>query len=112
MKLEYETDIIVGVKKVKEHSFRTFSLKSDKLIPLNDDFLEYHQRQLRPDEYYPTGSIYTFWAENINTYGTMYGSRISPLIIKDIVIDIDNQDDFDQARYRMFGLNSNFEDDK
>jgi len=88
-------DIVLGVKISKNHPFRSFWHKKF-LKPLKKDFLKYHQRQLFPTNYYPTGEIYTFWTKNLTKFNHIYGPKIVPLISKknQISIDIDNPVDF------------------
>ena len=93
--IDSKSDIVLGVKKIKTHPFRSFWLHNKYLKPMRNDFLKFHQRQLLPDCYYPTGSIYTFWTKNLIKYGQMYGPKIKPLIITndDMNIDIDSKFD-------------------
>ena len=100
-----KADIIIAVKNSKNHPFRTFWYKKF-LKPLNKDFLKYHQRQMFPKCYYPTGEIYTFWTKNLKKFNHMYGPKILPLIPKNhISIDIDEPLDFFIAEQIMKKLN-------
>ena len=98
-------DIVLGVKISKNHPFRSFWHKKF-LKPLKKDFLKYHQRQLFPTNYYPTGEIYTFWTKNLTKFNHIYGPKIVPLISKknQISIDIDNPVDFFIAEQIMSNL--------
>ena len=84
------------LKKIKNHPYRSFTLQNKFLKPFNKDFLKFHQRQLFPKSYYPTGMIYTFWAKNLEKFGHMYGPKIFPLLLTDNSrwIDIDSLHDF------------------
>jgi CMP-N,N'-diacetyllegionaminic acid synthase len=89
--IRYKPNIVLGVFQPKSHPYRSFWKNSKFLTPLRKDFLKFHQRQLRPDCYYPSGSIYTFWNKTIEQYGDMYGPKILPLILnKKESIDIDD----------------------
>ncbi len=90
-----KADIVVQVKKIKTHPFRSYWLENGFLKPFKKDFLKYHQRQTFPDCYYPTAGISTFWNDNIVKYGHMYGPKIKAIISDDITnIDIDDEFDF------------------
>ena len=88
-------DIVLGVKNSKNHPFRSFWHKKF-LHPLKKDFLKYHQRQMFPASYYPTGEIYTFWTKNLKRFNHIYGPKIVPLFLKknQVSIDIDDPLDF------------------
>jgi len=93
--LKSKADIVVQVKKIKTHPFRSYWLENEFLKPFKKDFLKYHQRQMFPDCYYPTAGISTFWNDNIAKYDHMYGPKIKAIISDDITnIDIDDQFDF------------------
>jgi CMP-N,N'-diacetyllegionaminic acid synthase len=87
---------IVSVSKINKHPYASFYLKNNFLTPFKNDFSKYYQRQLFPELFFPTGSIYTFRTENIQKYNTIYGNKIKPLLIKDPIenIDIDSPFDF------------------
>ncbi len=97
-----KADIVLGVKLTKNHPFRSFWL-NNYLKPLKKDFLKYHQRQLFPKNYYPTGEIYTFWTKNLTKFKHIYGPKVFPLISKknQINIDIDDPLDFFLAEQLM-----------
>jgi CMP-N,N'-diacetyllegionaminic acid synthase len=90
-----KTDSVISIAKVKTHPYNCFWKKNGKLQPFNKKFKSYSLRQSLPELYYPTGSIYTFWASNIKKYNSFYGQKISPLLVtnKEFLIDID--DNFD-----------------
>lgn len=90
-----KSDIVLGVQKIKTHPYRAFWLKGNYLKPFYQDFLKYHQRQLFPTLYYPTGSIYTFWTKTVKKFGHMYGPKIKPLIIENEEYNIDINSIFD-----------------
>jgi len=85
-------DIVVGVKKIKTHPYRSYLLKNNYLKPLRKDFLKYHQRQTFPPCYYPTGAIYTFFDKTLEKYENIYGPKIKPLITseEELAPDIDS----------------------
>lgn len=86
---------VVEVFKVKTHPFSAFWLKHDYLIPFNKNFEKYFQRQIFPDLFYPTGSIYAFWHNTIKKYNSIYGPKIKPMISNtDYANDIDSLLDF------------------
>jgi len=76
------TTSVISVTKIKQHPFLTFNLTNKNFLkPLNANFENHFQRQQYPDYFYPTGGIYTFWSSNIKKYNSIYGPRISPLLI-------------------------------
>ena len=87
---------VLGVKKIKTHPYRAFWPSQKYLKPFKKNFLKFHQRQLFPECYYPTGSIYTYWHKTLEKYGTIYGPRIKPLVVgeNEISLDIDSPFDF------------------
>jgi len=93
--IDSKSDIVLGVKKIKTHPFRSFWSHNKYLKPMRNDFLKFHQRQLLPDCYYPTGSIYTFWTKTLIKYGQIYGPKIKPLIITNDEMNIDIDSKFD-----------------
>ena len=85
-------DIMLEVSTIKSHPFRSFLPNGKLLKPFKKNFLKYHQRQMFPKMYYPTGELYIFWAKNIEKYGNMYGPKIGAIIKseKEISSDINN----------------------
>ena len=81
--IKHKPDTVLGVYELESHPYRAFWKKGKYLKPLRKDFLKFYQRQIRPDCYYPSGSIYTFWHKTIKKYGDMYGQKILPLILND-----------------------------
>jgi len=83
---------VITVTKSKHHPYLSFWFnKENYLKPLKSDFSNYYQRQKFPDVYYPTGSVYTFWTENLKKYNTIYGPKIKPIILhEDESIDVDS----------------------
>ena len=88
-------DIVLGVMKIKTHPYRSFWLKDNHLQPFKKNFLNFHQRQMFPDCYYPTGAIYTFWNKTLKKYGNMYGPKIRPLILEKDEQNVDIDTKFD-----------------
>ena len=90
--IKTNAEIVVGVKKIKTHPYRSFWPNGKFLKPFKKNFLKFHQRQMFPECYYPTGEIYAFWTENLNKYGEMYGPKIQGIIKpeKEIKNDIDS----------------------
>jgi CMP-N,N'-diacetyllegionaminic acid synthase len=93
--VDSKADTVLGVKKMKPHPFRSFWLSEKHLKPLYPDFLKFHQRQLLPDCYGPTGSIYTFWTKTLLKYGQMFGPKIKPLVISSDTINVDIDSKFE-----------------
>ena len=93
--IRHKPDTVLGVFRIISHPYRAFWKKGKYLKPLREDFIKFYQRQLRPDCYHPTGSIYTFWYKTIKKYGDMYGPKIFPLILnnKEESTDIDDYHD-------------------
>lgn len=93
--IKTNAEIVVGVKKIKTHPYRSYWLKNEKLKPFRKDFLTFHQRQTFPDAFYPTGAIYTFWTKNLKKYDNIYGPNILPLIStnEETCCDIDSKFD-------------------
>jgi N-acylneuraminate cytidylyltransferase/CMP-N,N'-diacetyllegionaminic acid synthase len=87
---------VVNVAKNKEHAFKAFLLKDGFLKPFKTNHKKYYQRQLLPDFFHTTGSVYTFWLTTLKKYGHYYGPRMKPIITADekMNIDIDNVFDF------------------
>lgn len=90
-----KADIVIGVSKVRTHPYRSFWLENGFLKPFRKDFLKFHQRQLYPTLYYPSGDVYTFWYDTFTKYGQIYGPQIKPLLPDkdDLFLDIDHQFD-------------------
>jgi len=89
------TTSVLSVKKIKNHLFSSFWIKNKKLKPFHDNFEKFYQRQKYPALYFPTGSIYTFWLKTIQKYDSIYGPRISPLIIDNEKLNLDIDNKFD-----------------
>jgi CMP-N,N'-diacetyllegionaminic acid synthase len=100
--------IVVGVKKIKTHPYRSYWIENNKLKPFRKDFLKFHQRQTFPDSFYPTGAIYTFWTKNIKKYDNIYGPNIKPLIFdnEESCCDIDSLYDLFMNEMKMKHWNS------
>lgn len=86
---------VVSVSKSKEHAYKAFVEKNGFLKPLKKDFRKYYQRQLLPDTFHTTGSVYTFWYNTLKKYGHYYGPKMKPLIIKESIYNIDIDEIFD-----------------
>ena len=69
-------DIILEVSKIQSHPFRSFLPDGKFLRPFKKNFLEFHQRQLFPKFYYPTGDLYVFWSNNFKKFKNIYGPKI------------------------------------
>ena len=90
-----KADIVIQVKEITTHPYRSYWLKNGFLKPFKKDFLKYHQRQMFPECYYSTAGISTFWNANITKYGHMFGPKIKPIISHDESnVDIDSIFDF------------------
>lgn len=81
---------VLTVSKIKKHPYSSFWYSDKYLKPFQKDFQKYYQRQKYPDLYYPTGSVYAFWRKTLETYDSIYGPRIKPIIVNDFDIDIDS----------------------
>lgn len=90
-----KADTVIGVSKIKTHPYRSFWYQKKYLKPFRKDFLKFHQRQLFPDCFYPTGSIYTFWYKTLKKYNQIYGSKIKPYIINENEKNVDINTLFD-----------------
>jgi|TARA_B110000467_G_C18212769_1_gene418433 CMP-N,N'-diacetyllegionaminic acid synthase len=90
---------VVNVAKNKDHAFKAFLLKDDFLKPFKINHKKYYQRQLFPDFFHTTGSVYTFWLTTLKKYGHYYGPRMKPIVTNDdkMNLDIDNIFDFFMA---------------
>lgn len=82
---------VISVSQVRTHPNTSFSVVSSFLKPLNPKFEDYSVRQKRKPIYHPTGSFYTFWAQNLENYNSIYGPKIKPLITTnpEFALDID-----------------------
>ena len=86
---------VLGVKKITQHPYNSFSNKQKFLKPFKNNFQKYSQRQALPELFYPTGSIYTFWRKTIEENNSYYGKKILPYILpEENSIDIDTPHDF------------------
>jgi len=101
--IKTKANIVVGVKKIKTHPYRSYWIKNEKLEPFRKDFLKFHQRQMFPDSFYPTGAIYTFWTKNLKKYDNIYGPHIRPLIFsnEESCCDIDSLFDLFMNEMKM-----------
>lgn len=98
-----DADLVLGVKPVITHPFRSFWYQSKYLKKFNKDFDRYFQRQTFPPIYFPSGDIYTFWYKSFKKYGKVFGPKIEPLIYKDgeITMNIDTPFDLFLAEMTM-----------
>jgi CMP-N,N'-diacetyllegionaminic acid synthase len=98
-----KSDTVISVQKIKTHPYRSYWFKDTFLTPFKSDSLKYHQRQLFPTLYYPTGETYTFWYKTYSKYNAIYGPKIKPLLPEkdEIFIDIDYAFDLFQAEMTM-----------
>jgi CMP-N-acetylneuraminic acid synthetase len=87
---------VVSVIRIRMHPYSSFWYNGKYLKPFRKDFLRWGSRQSKPVLFHPSGAIYTFWYNNIKKYGSMYGSRVKPMITPDEQphVDIDNVFDF------------------
>ena len=86
---------VVSVSKIKKHPYSAFWLQGKHLEPFKKNFQKFHQRQLFPELFYPTGTIYTFWTSTLTKHNSIYGNNIKPLIINDEMMNLDIDDNFD-----------------
>ena len=81
---------VISVMKPNKHPFQSFILKNGFLKSFYyDREKKYYQRQLLPDFYYATGSIYTFWTKTFTKHDSIYGPKPKPMIINDDSLNID-----------------------
>ena len=93
--IKTKSTCVLGVCKLSKHPYRAFWPNGKYLKPFRNDFLKFHQRQLFPTCYYPTGEIYTFWFSTLKKTGNLYGSKIFPFYLKNhISMDINTKLDF------------------
>ncbi len=87
---------VISVSKPNKHPYQSFVIKNGFLKPFYPDKeKKYYQRQLLPDFYNATGSIYTFWTKTFMKYGSIYGTKPRPLIINDDSLNVDIDFKFD-----------------
>lgn len=86
---------VISVKKVKEHPDIMLKKYQRFLKPISKDFLKHSKRQSRSPLFVPSGVVYTFWANNIKKYASLYGPKIHPFLIDDEKINIDIDSPFD-----------------
>jgi len=86
------SDSVISVYRTKPHPFRSFWYQNNFLKPYNPDFEKFHQHQLQPELYSPTGEIYTFWNKTIQKYDSIFGKKIKPLFLtkNEYPLDIDS----------------------
>ncbi|MBS3926359.1 MAG: acylneuraminate cytidylyltransferase family protein [Nitrosarchaeum sp.] len=85
---------VVSVMPMKQHPYASFWIKNGMLKPFKKDFDSHGIRQKRPILYYPTGSVYTFFAKNILQYKSIYGPKMKPIVEDESSLDIDTPLDF------------------
>lgn len=90
-----KSDIVLEIFKIKSHPYRTFLPSGKFLKPFKKNFLKFHQRQLFPTFYYPTGDLYVFWTKNFDKFGNMYGNKIQGVIKHEDDINVDVNSLFD-----------------
>jgi CMP-N,N'-diacetyllegionaminic acid synthase len=90
-----KTDIVLEISKIQSHPYRSFLPNGKFLKPFKKNFLKYHQRQLFPKFYYPTGDLYVFWSHNLQKFGNIYGSKIQGIIKSENEIGHDINNLFD-----------------
>ena len=87
---------VISVTKPNKHPLQSFVIKNGFLKPFNSEIeKKYYQRQLLPDFYNPTGSIYTFWTKTFLKHNSIYGPKPRPLIINDESLNVDIDCKFD-----------------
>ena len=93
---------VLGVKKISQHPYNSFWNKKKYLKPFKNNFQKYSQRQVLPELFYPTGSIYTFWRKTIEENNSYYGNKILPYVLPEQAsIDIDTSHDLFLAECMM-----------
>jgi len=93
---------VISVEKMKKHPYSSFWLYNKYLKSFRKDSSKFHQRQLLPELFSPTGAIYTFWASTLIKYNSLYGPRIKPMIIDDEIINLDIDSNFDFFMAEMY----------
>ena len=86
---------VISVSTKRHHPYRSFSITKKFLKPFKSDFERYYQRQKLPKIYYPTGSVYTFWAKTLKKYNSTFGPKIYPLIANEDEFHLDIDDPYD-----------------
>ncbi len=92
---------LVEVKKIDNHPYKSFKKKNEFLLPLKKDFQKFHARQMLPDIFYPTGSVFILREKTLKKFNSIYGNKILSYEQKQDVIDIDTQFDFFIAEIMM-----------
>jgi CMP-N,N'-diacetyllegionaminic acid synthase len=86
---------VITVSKMKSHPNSSFLLKNKKLLPFNKNFEKYSLRQNVEPLYHPNGSLYAFWSKTLDDYNSIYGPRISPIIIEQPEYNVDIDEFYD-----------------
>tara|TARA_B110000495_G_scaffold201769_1_gene220018 strand:+ start:280 stop:972 length:693 start_codon:yes stop_codon:yes gene_type:complete len=94
LKLDCATSVI-SVSAVKSHPSILFSKYTKFLVPFDRNFEANTIRQKRKKLYYPNGSVYTFWTKNIQKFNSIYGPKISSVIIDEQKYSIDIDTNFE-----------------
>ena len=93
--LNSKADSVISVSKIKQHPFGSFSIHNKYLKFFKSNSKIFFQRQKYPPLYFPTGALYVFWNKTFNTYKSIYGKKILPIITpEEESIDIDTNFDF------------------
>ncbi|WP_076613358.1 cytidylyltransferase domain-containing protein [Candidatus Nitrosotenuis chungbukensis] len=86
---------VVTVSKVKLHPNSSFRIRNKKLVPFNKNFQKFSIRQKVEPLYHPNGSLYAFWRNTLVDYDSIYGPRISPIVINEPEYNIDIDEPYD-----------------
>ena len=94
---------VISVAETTQSPVISFYKSGKYLVPSDKNFQKFSLRQKRNPIYYPTGSVYTFWSNNLSKFNSIYGTKIMPLIIKEKnhLIDIDDWYDFFLAEHTL-----------
>jgi CMP-N,N'-diacetyllegionaminic acid synthase len=90
-----------SVSKMSESSFKTFTIKNQKLCSINNSYeLDFfnNPKNSFANTYFPNGYIDIIKTKNI-LKNFIHGNKVLPYIIKDNVIDIDSKNDLEYANY-------------
>lgn len=80
--IKSNSDSVLSVYLAKNNYDISFNLKNNLLIPNNKEFQKFSLRQIRQQYYLPSGTVYVFWSSTLQKYNSIYGKKISPLIIQ------------------------------
>lgn len=87
---------VISVMHAKKHPFQAFTQKNGYLKHFNKNHeKKFYQRQLLPEMFFETGSVYTFWTKTLENFNSIYGPKIKPILsdADEFHLDIDSKFD-------------------